>query len=58
LPAPLLRTSPLLFPGAAAFKEFQDQMRFLLRKIQKDGEPAADNFDIGAQVGCGRVGLP
>jgi hypothetical protein len=37
-------------PGAAAFKEFQDQMRFLLNKVQKDGEPAADNFDIGAQV--------
>jgi hypothetical protein len=41
-------------PGAAAFKEFQDQMRFLLKKIREDGEPAADNYDIGAQVGaCG-----
>ena len=37
--------------GAAAFKEFQDQMRFLLDKIRRDGEPPESNMDIGAQVG-------
>ncbi|KIZ01997.1 putative cytochrome P450 [Monoraphidium neglectum] len=36
--------------GAAAFKEFQDQMRFLLNKIRQDGRPAEDDSDIGAQV--------
>jgi cytochrome P450 len=36
--------------GAAAFLEFQNQMRFLLNKIRTDGEPAEENCDIGAQV--------
>ena len=38
-------------PGAAAFVEFQGQMRLLLDKIRRDGEPPEDNMDIGAQVG-------
>ena len=28
-------------------------MRFLLNKIKAGGEPAPDNFDIGAQVRAG-----
>jgi cytochrome P450 len=36
--------------GIAAFEEFHRQMRFLLNKIRTDGEPAEDNYDIGAQV--------
>ncbi|KAI8464092.1 MAG: cytochrome P450 [Monoraphidium minutum] len=43
----LFKTGP---KGAVAFKEFHDQMRFLLNKIRADGEPAEDNMDIGAQV--------
>jgi hypothetical protein len=44
--------APFSCAGAAAFKEFQDQMRFLLNKIRQDGRPAEDDSDIGAQVGC------
>jgi hypothetical protein len=40
----------LFYPGAVAFKVFQDQMRFLLNKVRQDGQPADDNMDIGAQV--------
>lgn len=36
--------------GAAAFKEFQNQMRFLLNKIREEGEPEETNYDIGAQI--------
>ncbi|GBF95033.1 cytochrome P450 [Raphidocelis subcapitata] len=36
--------------GAAAFAEFQRQMRFLLEKVKADGEPDEANCDIGAQV--------
>ncbi|KAI8464093.1 MAG: cytochrome P450 [Monoraphidium minutum] len=36
--------------GAAAFHEFQSQMRFLLDKIRADGQPAEDDTDIGAQA--------
>ncbi|GBF91428.1 cytochrome P450 [Raphidocelis subcapitata] len=36
--------------GAAAFAEFQKQMRFLLNKVREDGEPEESNYDIGAQV--------
>ncbi|KIY97876.1 hypothetical protein MNEG_10087 [Monoraphidium neglectum] len=50
---PLRAVVPGLFKGGpkggAAFREFQDQMRFLLNKI-KDGEPSDDNTDIGAQI--------
>jgi cytochrome P450 len=36
--------------GAGAYRMFQDEMRLLLKKVQASGEPAADNFDIGAQL--------
>jgi hypothetical protein len=55
-PRPRFAPPPGIHAGAAAFKNFQDQMRFLLNKVQKDGEPAPDNFDIGAQVQRGRGG--
>ena len=45
-----LRSPVRQLAGGVAYKNFQDQMRFLLNKVRDGGEPAADNYDIGAQV--------